>query len=666
MKQKLIFIFILLTFLFIYSTNASEKNLKNNITWKYAASTLSWKSVLQKSPLEVEDTYNWKELSTPQKPPSDSVNALWLKADLPKSNLTDQCLFLRTYDKAFEIYLDGKSIYHYGDLKNINDKTPVASLWHIVSLPLNYSGKTIYIKMYSYNKFNNGVIARSEVDTKSSIIMKILKEDIISLMVSALFVFMGICSLIIAFVSKLPSSKKPLVYIAFSSIFVGLWFMSTQNIKQLFINCPLLWYYTSILSLFFIPVWILLYLKNTLNNSFKKVTNFMLAFILCYTFIALLLHITGIFQLAAFLAPFHLCLVLIAIITMVIIIKTYAASDKVNYLLSYSFIALCFLCIVDVIRWYTVVTSDFKFISQWGLLLFIFSLMLTLIGQMSETTAKLKIYYEEIQKKDQMVDSMSNYDKIRTEHFANISHELRTPLNIILSTLQLLKLYKDRGVITYDGTEIDRHINVMKQNCYRLVKLVNNTIDISKIDSGYLKPNFSLQNIVQVVENTALSASNYIESKGITLCFDTNVEELYMCMDTDKIERIVLNLLSNATKFSNAGAQIWVKISASEDLVTFTFEDTGIGIKEEKLKNIFDRFVQVNSTSYKGSGIGLSLVKSLVELHNGTIKVESEYGKGTKFTIVLPIITKCELENNSIAFNVSPDDEKLKIEFSDL
>lgn len=648
--------------------SASARNLTDNtITWKYATDTsLPWKALLQKNPSDIESNYNWQQISTPQKKPKESANVLWLKATMPNSNLMDPCLFLRTYDKAFEVFIDGKSIYRYGDLSTISAQIPVGSLWHTISLPSNYSGKTLYIKMYSYNKFNNGIITRSEVAEKSNIILKIFKEDIVCLMVSTLFIFMGLCSLIIAFISKLHSNEKPLIYIAFSSIFIGLWLLSTQNIRQIFIWSPLLWYYVSILSLFFIPIWILLYLGTGLNNTFKKITRFMIAFISCYIVISVLLSLTGQFQLAVFLKPFHVCLTIMTVVAMIIILKNYMPTGKENYFLTFSFILLCLLCIADVIRWYTIVTVDFKFLSQWGLLLFIFSLMLRLIGQVSEANAKVRIYSEEIERKEKMVNSISNYDKIKTEYFINISHELKTPLNIILSTLQLFKLYKDKGILYCQNADIDKHINVMKQNCYRLVKLVNDTIDISKIDSGYLKPNFSMQNIVQVVENTALSAANYIESKGIKLYFDTNVEDLNMCIDSDKIERIVLNLLSNATKFSNSGAEIWVKVLAHENLVELTFEDTGIGIREEKLKSIFDRFVQVNSNSYKGSGIGLSLVKSLVELHNGTIKAESQYGKGSKFTIVLPIITRMDLENSNIVLNVNTDEEKLKIEFSDV
>ncbi|HOM02009.1 MAG TPA: hybrid sensor histidine kinase/response regulator [Acetivibrio sp.] len=255
---------------------------------------------------------------------------------------------------------------------------------------------------------------------------------------------------------------------------------------------------------------------------------------------------------------------------------------------------------------------------------------------------------------------------------ANISHELRTPLNILYSTTQIINSYLN------DGQELDREkirskIAMQQQNCYRLLRLVNNLIDITKIDSGYFELKMFRCNIVEIVENISLSVVEYARNKGVSLIFDTDVEEKFVLCDQNAIERIILNLLSNAIKFTPRGGAINVEIKDLGKTIAISVKDTGIGIKEDKLGVIFERFKQVDNLltrKNEGSGIGLSLVKSLVELHGGSISVKSEYNKGSEFTVELP----ANLEN---AQNPSTDVLKRKeksdkmhhnvhIEFSDI
>lgn len=261
------------------------------------------------------------------------------------------------------------------------------------------------------------------------------------------------------------------------------------------------------------------------------------------------------------------------------------------------------------------------------------------------------------------------YDKIKTEFFSNISHELRTPLNVLLSAIQLWELYHRKG------EEFDKkgykYIDIMKQNCFRLLRLISNLIDITKVDSNYIQPNFERRNIVSLVEDITLSVADYIEDKNIKLIFDTEVEEKFLFCDSDKIERIVLNLLSNAVKFTNPGDFICVNIYDKVDYITISVKDTGIGIPEDKLQIIFERFKQVDkslSRNREGSGIGLSLVKAFVEMHGGRVSVKSSYGSGSEFIIELPVTELAE-EECAVAFEENSSknfDERVTIEFSDI
>lgn len=257
------------------------------------------------------------------------------------------------------------------------------------------------------------------------------------------------------------------------------------------------------------------------------------------------------------------------------------------------------------------------------------------------------------------------YDKIRNEFFANISHELRTPLNIILSTLQLLSIHKGKD----KSDKSDKYLDIMKHNCYRLLRLVSNLIDITKIDTGYFHINMGRYNIVRIVEDITLSAADYIKSKGLSLEFDADVEKIMINCDPDQMERIMLNLISNSVKFTKPGGKIRISINNNGKSVIIRVRDTGVGIPLDKQKDIFERFRQVDKSftrECEGSGIGLYLVKSLVEMQGGTISLISRPGHGSLFIIEISIDedTSC-LEKESAPIEAEHI-ERIEVEFSDI
>lgn len=259
-------------------------------------------------------------------------------------------------------------------------------------------------------------------------------------------------------------------------------------------------------------------------------------------------------------------------------------------------------------------------------------------------------------------------DKVKTEFFADMSHELKTPLNVISSSNQLLDAYYKSGKINDYNSNIKYHIDLVRQNSYRLQRLINNIIDITKMDSGYYKLNLEEHNIVMVIEDLFMRVGKYAKKKNINLIFDTDMEEINMLMDKSQIERIMLNLLSNCIKFTDNNGTIYVYIYFRFEEVVIKVKDTGIGIPNDKLELIFEEFAQADKTlsrNTEGSGIGLAIVKNLVELHGGNIKVRSIVNKGTEFIISLPIknIKGKNIEKDKSIYNI---EEKINIEFSDI
>lgn len=233
---------------------------------------------------------------------------------------------------------------------------------------------------------------------------------------------------------------------------------------------------------------------------------------------------------------------------------------------------------------------------------------------------------KEIEEEKQKLEEAIQLESIRNEFFGNISHEFKTPLNIILGIVQLIDKNIDSDNITKEN--LLRHVNIMRQNSYRLLRLVNNLIDISRIDIGYYNLQSSNYNIVKVIEDITLSIAEYIKHKKINLLFNTDFKEIILACDVDKIERVMLNLLSNAIKYTDDGGSIQVSLNKVNNDVIISVKDSGVGIPKDKLELIFDRFGQVNSILSRrceGSGIGLSIVKSIVQMHGGKIQIQSPY-----------------------------------------
>lgn len=283
--------------------------------------------------------------------------------------------------------------------------------------------------------------------------------------------------------------------------------------------------------------------------------------------------------------------------------------------------------------------------------------------------------HKKVEEKQRLLNEANRYNELQSEFFANLSHEFKTPLNVLYSSLQLMNLLLNNSsekTLNETNEKMKTYVANMKQNCFRLLRLVNNLIDITKLDSGYFDLSYKNENIVEIIENISLSVSEFIESKGLTLTFDTEVEEKIMACDYYKIERILLNLISNSIKFTPKGGSIFVNIYDKTDFVIISVKDTGVGIPEDKQDIIFQRFRQIDKSltrKSEGSGIGLSIVKSLVEIMDGEITVQSEVGKGSEFIIKLPVklIEESTSEASKEAACTSENKvESIQIEFSDI
>ncbi len=278
---------------------------------------------------------------------------------------------------------------------------------------------------------------------------------------------------------------------------------------------------------------------------------------------------------------------------------------------------------------------------------------------------RIHIYGSDITEEVNHNIELEKITKLKDEFFTIISHELRTPLTIIYSSLQLAYDVYNKEITP----NMDKTLSRISQNCSRLLKLINNILDISKAEAGFLSLNNTDFEAVYVSEVIINSSNSYAVSKGIELIFDTDQEEINVRLDKDKYEKILLNLLSNAIKFTPEGKKIIVTLKNEEDCFYLSVKDFGIGIPSDKINSIFDRFSQLNSSLTRraeGSGIGLALVKKIIELMDGKIEVISEVGKGTEFIVKLKKVSKKENHISRYAILTQNINDRINVEFSDI
>lgn len=228
--------------------------------------------------------------------------------------------------------------------------------------------------------------------------------------------------------------------------------------------------------------------------------------------------------------------------------------------------------------------------------------------------------------------SLQRLNQFQSNFFTNISHEFRTPLTLILSALE-----KKRSSLNQNS---DYDIKIIEQNTTRMLQLINQLLDLSRLEAGSEKLRVSEVNVLNFVRNLAASFTSLAEGRSIQFQIDISGDDVIGYLDTDKIEKIVFNLLSNAFKFTPPNRKVIFNAEANQKQVIINVIDNGSGIPPDSLKRIFQRFYQVNSAdnrAYGGTGIGLSLTKELVELHGGTLTVDSEINKGSTFTLTIPL-----------------------------
>jgi signal transduction histidine kinase len=243
--------------------------------------------------------------------------------------------------------------------------------------------------------------------------------------------------------------------------------------------------------------------------------------------------------------------------------------------------------------------------------------------------------FQEIQEKNQLLEAANRH---KSQFLANVSHELRTPLNSIIGFTRLVLRKTEEQIPTLQKENLQK-VLISSEH---LLNLINGLLDLSKIEAGRMEVYVETFSLNDVIRSTVSTVEPLLKNGRVELIADVAPDIPPLKTDRDKLKQVMLNLLSNAVKFTEKG-EIRISASRNNGSLTLTVADTGIGMKKEALDYIFDEFRQADMSStrrYGGTGLGLAIVKRFIDLMGGEISVESEEGKGSKFTIRLPISLK--------------------------
>jgi signal transduction histidine kinase len=232
------------------------------------------------------------------------------------------------------------------------------------------------------------------------------------------------------------------------------------------------------------------------------------------------------------------------------------------------------------------------------------------------------------------ITHLREIDRIKSDFIATASHELRTPLTSVQMGVHLL-LEGTLGELNDRQNEV---LQACRQDCERLDKLMRDLLDLSRIEAGESQPQLALVRARDLIASITEELRPQVETKGLDLRVELSLDREYLEIDRTQIERVITNLVSNAIRHTKHG-QIKISAEQRDSHIAVSVSDTGSGIPTDYLPHIFDKFVQVPNAPTGGAGLGLTISKSIVEVHGGQISVQSQPGRGTTFTFTLPAVT---------------------------
>lgn len=563
---------------------------------------------------------------------------------------TDLGLIIPNTALAYEVYINGKLIHSIGEIGKkckIISKSTESSF---TTIPKNYllpKGRNILlIRVASYGYvggFNTGNIY---MGAKDIVLEKFLRSMLLETIILAIFFFIGLYHLVIY---SIRAKDKEYLYYALLCLDITLYNLCFTTLSYWLWNNFYFYYFGVIFSVNLVPIFLVQFFNKYFESQKKFISKAIINVSLVLLFLGIIMNLSSeenFYKYNTYITKILFIVLVFSLFYPVYFFWNENYKEKVGmYFIFLGYLFFTF-SIVNEIFVYLNIYTFFTFVDI-GFAVFVISISLAMAMKFAKVHSDLEYLTSnlksEVEKRTKELTETNQrlveMDKIKTAFFANITHELRTPITLSLIPIEQL-------IAKSQDPESKELLETAHRNNIRLLKLINDLLDFSKFESGLMELRLMPTNVSKLIEELLKPFEINAKERGIQL--EKQIQpDCIATIDPSKLEKIVTNLLSNAYKFTKDNGRIWIHVWISNDnLLNILVGDNGIGIPEHELEIIFERFRQLDMTSerkFEGTGIGLSLVKELTELHGGKVTVKSTTNEKTEFLVKIPIRN---IENN--------------------
>ncbi len=543
---------------------------------------------------------------------------------LPTNIEHGEYLFFRPVWQDVAVYINGQLREYYTTKDSRPFGTNSAFRYVCVELTNEDVGGELICQFTSDSKYS-GVIQKIQIGEKMSFWMQIVfSSGLRTLLALALLVLSLFCILVCAVLKWGYKMTLPLYYLAWTIFLCALWTLSEVELRQLLIsNLSILTNYTY-WTLMLIPITMLIYIDIVQESRYRKIYLIPLLYSICLAVIGTVLQVFDIVQFVEQLPFVHGGILVTILCVICTILWDFFVKKKYDYLVvGIGIFGMLLTSIGEIISYYMGSRLYFGTILVLGLT-FLLSMAIVKTGQDLLNAER---------KRQQAIMARDAQAKF----LANMSHEIRTPINAVIGMNEMILRENDNAAVAEYAQNIQSASNM-------LLGLVNDILDFSKIESGQLDLIEDTYSLVPILQDEVLLLNTRLNGKPIEMRADIDPYiPAKLKGDELRLKQIITNLLSNAVKYTKEGSVTFKAffkwIDADNIELCFSVIDTGVGIKQENLASLFDSFkrFELNANrTIEGTGLGLNIVKQLVDRMQGTISVESEYGKGSNFTVCIP------------------------------
>lgn len=593
----------------------------------------NWEQILEngdKIPIEV-----------PGKVPADFGEIVTLTTTLPKDISPGECLCFRPIWQDVTIYIDGelRLDYNTDNSRPFGINSPMRYLF--VELSETDAGKELTYQFSSHSKYA-GNMRISYIGDRLSIWLYLLEDSGVQMLIAIfLFLMSSSCIIVCGILKVIYKKALPLIHLAWTIFFCAFWMLSEIAFRQVLVknisilSCYAYW------SLMLIPIPLLLFINEIQNRRYQKIYFVPIVYSMAILTIGSFFQVFDIMQFVQQVPFIHIGLLYsILCILVTITIDTFKKRISEYLFVGIGVYGMLLTAIIEMSVYYLGSNLSLGTVLAIGLL---FLLIMAIIK-----TGQDLLYSE--QKKQQAIMAREAQSKF----LANMSHEIRTPINAIIGMNEMILRENDNEAVADYAHNIQNANNM-------LLGLINDVLDFSKIEYGQFELVENTYHLATLIQDEMLLLKARTAEKPISTELDIDPRlPSSLLGDELRIKQVLTNLLSNAVKYTNEGSvtlKAFFKQSVDDTIeLCFSVIDTGIGIRPEDLDKLFDSFKRLEldkNRTIEGTGLGLNIAKQLVDLMHGTITVESEYGKGSAFTISIPqkIIDKQPITNLEASLN---------------